>query len=152
MMDGKLILPGLVIALLVSATLWAIASAHFYWGAGGIWPSKDEKSLARTVVGAPRITSMPAPLACITVAALLAVLGVLPLVLIGVFPGLMPRSWALASGAIAVLVFTARGYAAYRSEFRSRFPEEPFATLDRRFYAPLCFAIGFGFLFLIVAG
>lgn len=152
MMAGKLILPALVVAFLLSATLWAIAALHFYWGAGGIWPAKDERELARSVVGAPGLSRMPPPLACNLVALALAGLGVLPFLLVGVVPAVIPSGVLLIIGFGAALVFLARGYAAYRPEFRRLFPEEPFATRDRRFYAPLCFVIGFSFIFLILAG
>lgn len=152
MMAGKLILPGLVVALLLAALLWALAALHFYWGTGGVWPARDEKSLARSVVGAPGITRMPPPLACIAVAFLLAALGVLPLLIIGVIPAIVPRWLILVAGSCASLVFIGRGYAASRPEFRQFFPEDPFATLDRRYYAPLCYGIGIGFIFLMMAG
>jgi hypothetical protein len=152
MIAGKLILPGLVVAFVLSTILWALAALHFYWGAGGIWPAKDEQSLARKVVGAPGIKIMPPPLACVSVAALLASLGILPLLLVGVLPAFLPQGMIHFAGLGATLVFMARGYAAWRPEFRKFFPEEPFATLDRRYYAPLCLVIGIGFAFLMIAG
>jgi hypothetical protein len=152
MIAGKLILSGIVVAMVLSTVLWALAALHFYWGAGGIWPAKDETSLARQVVGAPGIRKMPPPLACMSVAAMLAMLGALPLLLLGILPVFLPAWSIFAAGVGATLVFLARGWAAWHPKFRKHFPEEPFATLDRRYYAPLCLAIGTGFAFLMIAG
>lgn len=152
MSTGKLILPGLVLALAMATTLWGLAALHFYWGTGGLWPEKDEKSLARKVVGAPGITRMPSPLAAMLVAFALAALGLLALLLVGLIPAFLPRWLIVTAGLGAMAVFLGRGAAAWQPEFRKIFPEEPFATLDKRYYAPLCLALGFGFLFLVMVG
>ena len=152
MSGGTLILPGLVLALAMATLLWGLAALHFYWGTGGFWPEKDETALARKVVGAPGITRMPPPLACLLVAFALAMLGILALLLVGLIPAFLPRWMIISAGLAAMLVFLGRGAAAWQPEFRKIFPEEPFATLDKRYYAPLCLALGFGFLFLVMVG
>jgi hypothetical protein len=36
--------------------------------------------------------------------------------------------------------------------WRRRHSAEPFATLDRRIYAPLCFVLGAGFITILLRG
>ena len=55
----------------------------------------------------------------------------------------------LAGTALAAL-FLARGVVGYTPRWRKVFTEEPFATLDRKNYSPLCLAIGIGFVILVV--
>ena len=47
-------------------------------------------------------------------------------------------------------VFIGRGILGYTAGWRARFPTEPFATLDRKNYSPLCLWIGAGFLILVL--
>jgi hypothetical protein len=58
---------------------------------------------------------------------------------------------ALAGYGLAI-VFLGRGIAAYLEAFRQHFSEEPFATLDRKLYGPLCIFIGLGFGTLLIFG
>ena len=51
---------------------------------------------------------------------------------------------------LLALVFLARGVLGYTAGWRARFPTEPFATLDRKNYSPLCLVLGAGFLILVV--
>jgi hypothetical protein len=53
-------------------------------------------------------------------------------------------------GALLALVFIGRGILGYTPRWRAAFPVEPFATLDRRNYSPLCLVIGAGYLFLVL--
>ena len=53
-----------------------------------------------------------------------------------------------ASVGLFALVFLVRGALAYTSFWRRLTPQEPFATLDRTRYGPLCLAIGLGFVVL----
>ena len=56
---------------------------------------------------------------------------------------------ALAGLAVA-LVFLGRGVAGFTPAWRRHTPEQPFATLDVRYYSPLCLAIGIGFAALTI--
>ena len=58
--------------------------------------------------------------------------------------------WLTLLGLLLAAVFIGRGALSYTRGWRARFPTEPFATLDRKNYAPLCFWIGAGFLILVV--
>ncbi|THA64861.1 DUF3995 domain-containing protein [Ensifer adhaerens] len=47
-------------------------------------------------------------------------------------------------------IFVARGLLAFTTAFHQRHGTEPFVTLDRRIYGPLCLVIGAGYLTLLV--
>lgn len=131
-----------VIAVILTAVLTAIAALHLMWAIGFWTPIRDEERLAKTVVGARGVTRMPGAIPCSLVALALAFAAVLPHQ--AGFPGrgiLMP---------VIALVFLARGAAAYVPAWRALAPEEPFASLDRTIYGPLCAVIGVGYLILIV--
>jgi hypothetical protein len=147
-----LILLGTLVALVLALLLWALAALHAYWGNGGLWPEDNELSLARRVVGAPDIRTMPSPTASYIVAGALFFAGLWPLVTVGVLPPIIPGELLILAGYGLMLVFLGRGIAAYTDAFRRLFPEEPFATLDRQLYGPLCLLIGIGFAFLISLG
>lgn len=138
-----------IVAIGLSLVLWVLAALHVYWGDGGIWPKEDELALARTVVGAPGIKKMPSRTASFAVALALFFAGLWPLQMIGVAPAMLPIGLTVLMGYGLAAVFLLRGVAAYLPAFRRRFPEEPFATLDRRLYGPLCLLIGAGFVFML---
>ena len=60
------------------------------------------------------------------------------------------RSPALAAPSAVALVFLGRGIAGFTPAWRRLTPEQPFATLDVRYYSPLCLAIGTGFAALAI--
>ena len=138
-----------ILAAAAALTLTALAILHAAWGFGSTWPEADAKSLARRVAGFKGVNTMPRPMACFFVAAALAFAALITLTAVGVLPTNYPHWLVLmALGAVAA-VFTLRGVLTYTSQWRERTPEEPFASLDRRVYGPLCLTIG-GVLTLIV--
>ncbi len=141
-----------VLAWVMAVVLWGIAALHSYWGAGGVWPGTDALSLARTVVGARGIKRMPSTSACLLVAAVLVGLGHVALELAGVVPILLPEPLLTLVAAGSAIVFLGRGFAAYLPSWRRLVPDEPFASLDRRLFGPLCLALGFGFVVLVLKG
>jgi len=54
-----------------------------------------------------------------------------------------------AGGVVLAVVFLARGLLGYTKWWRQLTPEEPFASLDKKFYSPLCLWIGLGFGVLV---
>lgn len=137
------------LALAAALILLALSVLHLIWGFGATWPEADARALARRVAGFRGVTKMPRPAACFFVAAALAFAALVTLAAAGVLPTSYPRWLALtALGAVAA-VFTLRGLLAYTPQWRERTPEEPFASLDRRLYGPLCLIIG-GALTVIV--
>ena len=133
------------LAVILTAVLAAIAALHAYWGFGGVWPGRDAADCARRTGGFRGARSMPGPAACFAVAAALAVAALIPIFLTRQF-GML----ALLAGIGVALVFLARGVAGFTQAWRQLTPEEPFATLDVRYYSPLCLAIGAGFVALIL--
>lgn len=122
----------------LSVVLIAVAAVHVLWGAGYWFPIREEAALARAVVGARGITHMPGALPCATVAvALLFLAGALW------WPTGSQRQSVLW---LAAVVFLVRGIVAYTPFWRRIAPEQPFARLDRWYYAPLCLVIGVGLL------
>lgn len=124
----------------LSATLLLIAVLHALWGLGVWFPVGDEAQLAKMVVGTKGIDKMPGP-----AASFLAAPGIFAAATLPWWPHGRLQRLAL-YGVIAVFVL--RGGAAYVPTFRQFSPEEPFATLDMKFYAPLCLLLGAGFAML----
>lgn len=139
---------GLAVSIFVVLTI--VALLHAYWAFGGRWPEHDEPSLARMVVGSKGITAMPARGPTLAVAVVIFLAGVVALARVDLVPvPLPPMLQSVAVTALAV-VFLGRGVASFTPWFRASQSEEPFATLDRRLYGPLCLALGTGFAVLVV--
>jgi hypothetical protein len=138
----------ILLASVAGLALLSIAALHAAWGFGVTFPSIDEKHLVRLAVGATDRSSMPTPVQCFAVAAAIATAGVLCFLLVTVHsPAVL--SWLITiAGLAAAIVFAFRGVATYLRIWRRRFTLEPFATLDRRYYGPLCllFAVTFAAL------
>lgn len=137
-----------LLAILVFATLIVISALHAYWAFGGLWPAKTEQALANTVIGAPNITGMPSTGSTLVVAFLILLTGFIALAAGGII-GVAPRWFAQIIAAGAGLVFIARGVAGYFFETVAWTPVEPFATLNRLYYSPLCLFIGAAFFLLV---
>lgn len=130
--------------VLLTIMLGAIAIIHALWGLE-IWvPIRDEEQLARSVVGAKDVTRMPGAIPCfLVVAGLCAMIAALWMDHLGISRIIL---WG------AALVFFGRGLIAYTAFWRRMTPEQPFATYDRRYYAPLCLALGAGFAIILLRG
>jgi hypothetical protein len=142
----------LALAMLLSVIVLAIAVLHASWGLGSHWPASSSERLAKAAVGRPRIEKMPPPASCLAVAALLTGVATWPLFASGLLLEGWPRWLTLLAGAGIAAVFIGRGIAGYTSAWRRRFSEQPFASLDRRIYSPLCLALGAGYLAILLAG
>lgn len=121
---------------LAVAILSGIALFHALWGFGFSAPAADRVALAHMVIGQARV---PPPFACFVVAA-----GVAAIALAAAVAGrLIAAPPLLVAGArivcwLAVAVFAARAVAGYLPPFERVFPLEPFHTLNRLIYSPLC--------------
>ena len=131
---------------LIFVPLLAVSMVHLLWAFGSAWPVNDEKILARTVAGFKNIEKMPPRLASLSVAVLVFGAGVIGLALSDPAPNL---SLTLL-GAASAMVFLARGAIGFSSKWAEITPEEPFRTLDRKVYSPLCLGIGACFLGLVL--
>jgi hypothetical protein len=132
------------LALILGAGLLVIAAVHLLWALGIWFPYRDEERLVRTVVGLRGEARMPGPIPCALVVAGLTVAAGLPWIAAGPI-----RQAGLV---LAATVFAIRGIVPYRPFWRRLTPQEPFATLDRRVYGPLCLGIALGFAILAWEG
>lgn len=137
----------MVVGSLTFVPLLMVAFAHLLWSIGRTWPVKNQTLLAQTVVGTPGITQMPNKLLIFAISVALFAAGVVALALADHSSG---GWWLTLLGALLAALFIGRGVLGYTPGWRARFPTEPFATLDRKNYSPLCFWIGAGFLILVV--
>ena len=121
---------------LAGAILAVIALFHALWGLGFSVPAADRVALAHMVIGQ---AAVPSAAACFVVA-----LGVSGIALAATLAGGLiagPASLVLAARAIcwlAVAVFAARAVGGYLPQFEQVFSLEPFYTLNRLVYSPLC--------------
>jgi hypothetical protein len=137
----------MIVAALLGVALLAIAIAHLLWSFGIMWPIRDEKLLARSVVGRPGIERMPPRYLSFGVALLAFAACVIAFSAADHASGGAPLTLLALLGG---LVFLARGAVGRTQWWVQRTPEEPFRTLDRKNYSPLCLALGAGFVALVV--
>lgn len=137
-----------LVAIALACILVVLAALHAFWGLGGIWPGTDEASCARAVVGFRGVRKMPPPASAFAVTACLAVAGLWALAL-GKFVALPIAGPLIAAiGLLIAFIFLGRGIAGFTPPWRRLACEQPFATLDVRYYSPLCIAIGVGLALL----
>lgn len=137
----------MLIAAAVGIALLAIAIAHLLWSVGIMWPIRDRKLLAQSVVGTPGIERMPPFYASFAVFVVTAAACVIAFSVADPVSGGLPLT--LLAG-FAGLVFLARGIIGYTSWWVARTPTQPFRALDRKTYSPLCLLLGIGFLILVL--
>lgn len=132
---------------LLTALLAAIAVVHALWGMGSSFPAADRDSLALLAIGQRRV---PDAAACFVVASAVAAMAALPSVVLGWIE--LPRPFVQLAKLgcwAAAAVFAARGIAGYLPAFDRIFPLEPFHTMNRVAYSPLCLVLAA--LFVAVA-
>lgn len=131
-----------VSALFIALVLGLTSVLHFYWAAGGMWPARDEQSLARTVIGGNGIAGMPDRRLTIAVASCIGLAAVWPMLWLGWIATPAP-DWLLTAGmAVLCVVFIARGIAGFIPAVKKMNSEEPFATLNARYFSPLIVLLG----------
>lgn len=133
-----------LLALLLTIGVGAIAVIHAMWGLGSHWPEPSEEALARSVVGDGR-RRMPPTWQCFAVAIWLAAMALWPWYVIGRIhdPVVLAGTYTIAG------IFVARGIAGYSVRWRAHFKDEPFATRNRKYYSPYCLLIGIGYIALV---
>lgn len=124
------------VPVLVSLILLSIAIVHVLWAIGFWWPIRDEEKLVRAVAGAKGGTKMPGAAASATVA--MALISLVWWIWYGGQFGTQIHVTVL-WGAMAI--FAVRGIVPWMEFWRKKWPEEPFATLDKKYYGPLCIVI-----------
>ena len=140
-----------IVACCIFIVLTAIAAIHVAWGFRVRWPRKTEAELATTVIGHKRNT-MPSPSQCYLAALAIFIPGAIALMLAELAQTPLPPWLVLFAGAGVALVFAGRGIAGYVPAWRTRHPREPFASLNRHYYSPLCLILAAGFAVLLANG
>jgi hypothetical protein len=139
-----------IIATSVFLLLTAIAVLHMAWGFGLCWPAHDERSLVALVIGATGRSRMPSLARCLIAAAAIFAAGLVALALAGTIATQVPAILVTVAGVLTVLVFVGRGIAAYAPAWRRRYSQQPFASMDRTWYGPLCLLLSAGFIVLTI--
>jgi hypothetical protein len=137
-----------IIAWCIFIMLTVIAVIHVAWGFGVRWPCKTEAELVTTVIGHKRDT-MPSSSQCYLAALAIFIPGAIALMLAGLVQTPLPPWLVLLAAGAATLVFAGRGIAGYVPAWRARHPREPFASLDRHYYSPLCLMLAAGLAVLL---
>uniref|UniRef100_UPI0040482795 DUF3995 domain-containing protein n=1 Tax=Yoonia sp. TaxID=2212373 RepID=UPI0040482795 len=131
-----------ILVFILTAVLALASLVHALWGFGIWFPIRDEERLVRYVVGAGGATRMPGPIPCALVA----------LGLFIVICALITQPSWLGNLVlwISAPVFLFRGVLAWVPMWRRMTPQEPFATLDRYVYGPVCIALGLGIVTVVL--
>jgi uncharacterized protein DUF3995 len=137
-----------ILALIVFATLAAIAALHAAWGLKIFWPAATERKLVATVVGQKGRTKMPPPLACFIVAVAIFLQGLIALLAADWLASPLSKPIVSLLALSCAVVFIGRGIAGFTPGWRARHSQQPFAALDREYYSPLCLALGAAFVLL----
>jgi hypothetical protein len=140
----------ITVAAIMFVALTLIAAMHAAWGFGVRWPAQDERDLVALVVGRAGLTRMPSTSECLRAAAAIFAAGIVALAAADLIILPLPAALVTAAAAVVTAVFAGRGVAAYLSAWRRRFSQEPFATLDRNWYAPLCLLFALAFAVLVI--
>jgi hypothetical protein len=141
-----------LIAVAVSSIMAAVAAIHVYWGLGGLWPGRTEQELIDMIVGDKGRTRMPPAWLTFTVSSIFIGIAAWPLLLAPLTARLTSPVLVVAATVLLAAVFLLRGFVSYIPAFARLNAVEPFATLNRRYYGPLCIALGAGYLALALNG
>lgn len=136
----------------LALVLLAAGLLYLLWAAGVTFPFASEQALARALIGRRGVTRVPSRAAFVYLAVLL-IAAALAAFLLGGYSQAVPQSKPFLApvGLLLALVFLGRGVAGVLPAFERAAPEQPYLSLNRRIYSPLCFAAGLGFLFLTLA-
>jgi len=136
----------------LALVLVAAGLLYLLWAAGVTFPFANEQSLARSLIGRRGITRVPSRAAFVYLAVLLFA-AALAAFLLGGYSEAVPQSKPFLApvGLLLAFVFLGRGVVGVLPAFERAAPEEPYLSLNRRIYSPLCVLAGLGFLFLTLA-
>jgi Protein of unknown function (DUF3995) len=129
----------LLILWFTTSVCSVLAFVTLLWSLGFVWPMRSEADLVRAVIGTKDRDQMPQawPLALYPVLFMTA----------AIWP-VWPSPWVSEGLAVLAAIFLARGVVTLTGLMAKICPEQPFATLDRRFYGPLSLALGLAFILL----
>ncbi len=130
-----------IAAYFIAFTLSFVSLLHVAWAFGVCWPADNEQMLIKTVIGHPNVKKMPSRSLTLCVAFGIALAGLVALVG-GHIVNIPAPNWMVESALILlILIFVGRGLSSYLIDGPLGKRIEPFATLDRRYFAPLCLII-----------
>ena len=130
-------------ALAAAVIFAAMAVLHAYWAVGGLWPGRDNESLAQIVVGSAPGTRAPGPGPCWLVAACLAATAFTVLGTSGLLPIPVPPAWLRWAAWAGAIALSLRGLAGFAVALMQPTRTSPFARLDVILYSPLCLLLSF---------
>ena len=136
------------LALIVFAVLAGIALLHAAWGLRIVWPATSEQKLVAMAVGQKGRTKMPPPWQCFFVAVAVFLQALIALLAADWISAPLSRPVVALLAFLCALCFLGRGFIGFTAGWRKRYPQEPFASLDREYYSPLCLALGAAFFLL----
>ncbi|MGH1540330.1 MAG: DUF3995 domain-containing protein [Arenicella sp.] len=137
----------IILAYLIFTVLSMVAAIHVYWAFGGCWPARNQSDLSRTVIGTEH-KEMPSTSLTLLVAGMIFSAGTVPLIWTEVL--IIPIDRQLQAIVIILLaaIFLLRGLVTYTPIGAKYSAVEPFMTLNRRYYSPLCLMIGVGLILI----
>ncbi len=139
-----------IIAIIIFITLTIITLLHLMWANGIYWPAKDEYSLVKMVIGEPNMRQMPSKKLTYFIALAIFLGGIIALWganIIAIPLPLWIREFALF---ILAFIFGTRGLAPFLIAKQMGERTQPFKSLDRSLYAPLCLLTAIGFIIFLV--
>lgn len=140
-----------LIPIFVFVMLLGISALHLAWSLGSTFPCKDRDALVRTVVGrGGGGSAMPPRISSALVAAATFLAALWPLIMQGRILTFVPSPLVGLGAIILVIVFLGRGVMGLTPWFRRLLPEEPLVTLNRKYYSPLCIALGLCCLVILI--
>ena len=140
-----------LISIVVFVTLLAISALHLGWALGSTFPCKDRETLVRTVVGrSGGGGAMPPSFSSALVAAAIFLAALWPLMMQSWILTFVPAGLQGVGAIVLILVFLGRGAIGLTPWFARLLPEEPFVSLNRVYYSPLCIALGLCYLILLI--
>ncbi len=136
-----------ILAYFVFLVLSTISAIHIYWGIGGYWPADSRANLVRTVVGTEH-RDMPSLSLTLLVSIIFFLIGLVPIFWLKIV--IIPIDRGLLDILIILLgiIFTVRGFVTYTTVAVKYSTVEPFTTLNRRYYSPLCLVIAICFVII----
>lgn len=141
-----------LVATLLALALAAAGLLYYLWAAGLTFPFPNEQALARSIIGRRGITRVPSRRTFLYLGTLLFAAAAAAYMM-GGFSDMVPRAKPFLApvGLLLAVIFLGRGIVGVLPAFERAAPEQPYLSLNRRIYSPLCGLAGIGFLILTLA-
>lgn len=138
-----------LLGTLLAIVLSVLGLLHVIWAAGMSFPFPNQQSLARSIVGRRGITRLPSR-ASVALLGMLLLFAASAAIIMGHYAPDFPalKLLLVPVGLFLAAIFLLRGLVGILPAFERAAPEQPFLSLNRRVYSPVCALIGIGFLTL----